>query len=43
MKGIVLGGVSSGVGKTVATLAAIRALEGAGHAVQRSGWLPAMR
>jgi cobyrinic acid a,c-diamide synthase len=34
MKGIVLGGVSSGVGKTVATLAAIRALEGAGHAVQ---------
>ena len=34
MKGIVLGGVSSGVGKSVATLAAIRALEGAGHAVQ---------
>ncbi|MFO8114862.1 MAG: cobyrinic acid a,c-diamide synthase [Halorubrum sp.] len=34
MRGVVLGGVSSGVGKTVATLAAIRALEGAGRAVQ---------
>ena len=34
MKGVVLGGVASGVGKTVATLAAIRALESAGHAVQ---------
>ncbi|WP_280588475.1 cobyrinic acid a,c-diamide synthase [Halorubrum sp. Boch-26] len=34
MKGIVLGGVSSGVGKTVATLAAIRALDGAGRTVQ---------
>ena len=34
MKGVVLGGVASGVGKTVATLAAIRALEAAGHAVQ---------
>ncbi|OYR41117.1 cobyrinic acid a,c-diamide synthase [Halorubrum sp. Ib24] len=34
MKGVVLGGVASGVGKTVATLAAIRALDGAGHAVQ---------
>ncbi len=34
MKGVVLGGTSSGVGKTVATLAAIRALESAGHEVQ---------
>ncbi|MUW14555.1 AAA family ATPase, partial [Halorubrum sp. CBA1125] len=34
MKGVVLGGTRSGVGKTVATLAAIRALEAAGHAVQ---------
>ncbi|ELY69973.1 cobyrinic acid a,c-diamide synthase [Natrinema versiforme] len=34
MKGFVLGGVSSGVGKTVATLSIIRALEDAGHAVQ---------
>jgi cobyrinic acid a,c-diamide synthase len=34
VNGVVLGGVSSGVGKTVATLAAIRALEAAGHAVQ---------
>jgi cobyrinic acid a,c-diamide synthase len=34
MKGVVLGGVSSGVGKTVATLAAIRALDDAGRAVQ---------
>ncbi|WP_435094607.1 cobyrinic acid a,c-diamide synthase [Halorubrum sp. N11] len=34
MKGFVLGGTASGVGKTVATLAAIRALENAGHAVQ---------
>ncbi|WP_435074846.1 cobyrinic acid a,c-diamide synthase [Halorubrum sp. HHNYT27] len=34
MKGVVLGGVASGVGKTVATLAAIRALEDAGYAVQ---------
>jgi len=34
VKGFVLGGVASGVGKTVATLAAIRALEAAGHAVQ---------
>ena len=34
MKGFVLGGTSSGVGKTVATLAAIRALENAGHTVQ---------
>ncbi|GAB7010096.1 cobyrinic acid a,c-diamide synthase [Halorubrum trueperi] len=34
MKGLVLGGVSSGVGKTVAALAAIRALETAGLAVQ---------
>ncbi|WP_128906800.1 cobyrinic acid a,c-diamide synthase [Halorubrum amylolyticum] len=34
MKGFVLGGTASGVGKTVATLATIRALEGAGHAVQ---------
>jgi cobyrinic acid a,c-diamide synthase len=34
MKGVVLGGVASGVGKTVAALAAIRALDGAGCAVQ---------
>ncbi|MFA9415258.1 cobyrinic acid a,c-diamide synthase [Natrinema sp. HArc-T2] len=34
MKGFVLGGVSSGVGKTVATLSIIQALEDAGHAVQ---------
>jgi len=34
MKGFVLGGVSSGVGKTVATLAIIRALDEAGHTVQ---------
>ena len=34
MKGFVLGGTRSGVGKTVATLATIRALEAAGHAVQ---------
>ncbi len=34
MEGFVLGGVSSGVGKTVATLAVVRALEDAGHAVQ---------
>ena len=34
MNGFVLGGVSSGVGKTVATLATIRALDEAGYAVQ---------
>ncbi|ARS88728.1 cobyrinic acid a,c-diamide synthase [Natrarchaeobaculum aegyptiacum] len=34
MKGFVLGGVSSGVGKTVATLAIVRALEDAGYDVQ---------
>ena len=34
MKGFVLGGTASGVGKTVATLAAIRALGDAGRAVQ---------
>ena len=34
MRGFVLGGVSSGVGKTVATLATIRALDAAGYAVQ---------
>jgi len=34
MNGFVLGGVSSGVGKTVATLAIIRALDDAGYAVQ---------
>ncbi len=34
MKGLVLGGVSSGVGKTVATLAVTTALEQAGYAVQ---------
>ncbi|WP_430505302.1 cobyrinic acid a,c-diamide synthase [Haloparvum sp. PAK95] len=31
MKGVVLGGTSSGVGKTVATLSVMRALENAGH------------
>ncbi|WP_225334514.1 cobyrinic acid a,c-diamide synthase [Halomicrobium urmianum] len=34
MKGFVLGGTSSGVGKTVATLAVIEALQRAGEAVQ---------
>ncbi|WP_299264980.1 cobyrinic acid a,c-diamide synthase [Halorientalis sp.] len=34
MRGLVLGGTSSGVGKTVATLAVLRAVEDAGHAVQ---------
>ena len=34
MNGFVLGGVSSGVGKTVAALAIIRALDEAGYAVQ---------
>jgi len=34
VKGVVVGGTRSGVGKTVATLAAVRALEAAGHAVQ---------
>ncbi len=34
MKGLVLAGTASGVGKTVATLVVIRALERAGHAVQ---------
>ncbi|MFB6281563.1 MAG: cobyrinic acid a,c-diamide synthase [Haloferacaceae archaeon] len=34
MKGVVLGGTRSGVGKTVAALAAARALESAGYAVQ---------
>jgi len=34
VRGIVLGGTASGVGKTVATLAAIRALDAAGHAVR---------
>jgi cobyrinic acid a,c-diamide synthase len=34
MKGFVVGGVSSGVGKTVATLASIRALDAAGYTVQ---------
>ncbi|SFC09885.1 hydrogenobyrinic acid a,c-diamide synthase (glutamine-hydrolysing) /cobyrinate a,c-diamide synthase [Halobiforma haloterrestris] len=34
MKGFVLGGVSSGVGKTVGTLAIIQALEDAGYGVQ---------
>ena len=34
MKGFVLGGVSSGVGKTVATLAVVKALEDSGYAVQ---------
>ncbi|QZP36810.1 cobyrinic acid a,c-diamide synthase [Halobaculum magnesiiphilum] len=34
MRGVVLGGTASGVGKTVATLATIRALDDAGYAVQ---------
>jgi len=34
MKGVVLGGTQSGVGKTVATLSALRALSTAGYAVQ---------
>ncbi|MFC4550404.1 MULTISPECIES: cobyrinic acid a,c-diamide synthase [Halorussus] len=34
MKGLVVGGTASGVGKTVATLAVVRALEAAGRAVQ---------
>ncbi len=34
MNGLIIAGVSSGVGKTVATLATIRALEAAGHSVQ---------
>ena len=34
MRGVVLAGTASGVGKTVATLATIRALERAGHTVQ---------
>ncbi|MFB6157934.1 MAG: cobyrinic acid a,c-diamide synthase [Haloferacaceae archaeon] len=34
MRGFVLGGTSSGVGKTVAALATVRALERTGHAVQ---------
>jgi cobyrinic acid a,c-diamide synthase len=34
MKGVIIGGTRSGVGKTVATLAVIRALEAAGHPVQ---------
>ncbi|MFB6302714.1 MAG: cobyrinic acid a,c-diamide synthase [Haloferacaceae archaeon] len=34
MKGVVLGGTRSGVGKTVAALAVARALESAGYAVQ---------
>ncbi|MBP1923009.1 cobyrinic acid a,c-diamide synthase [Halorubrum alkaliphilum] len=34
MKGLVVGGTNSGVGKTIATLATIRALSDAGHAVQ---------
>jgi cobyrinic acid a,c-diamide synthase len=34
VNGVVLGGTASGVGKTVATLAVLRALEGEGHAVQ---------
>jgi len=34
VKGFVLGGTSSGVGKTVAALAVIRALQDDGHAVQ---------
>jgi cobyrinic acid a,c-diamide synthase len=34
VKGFVLGGTSSGVGKTVATLAVLRALDSAGHEVQ---------
>jgi cobyrinic acid a,c-diamide synthase len=34
MNGFVVGGTSSGVGKTVATLAAIHALDREGYAVQ---------
>ena len=34
MKGVVFGGTQSGVGKTVATLATVRALQDAGHDVQ---------
>jgi cobyrinic acid a,c-diamide synthase len=34
VRGVVLGGTSSGVGKTVATLATVRALAAAGHDVQ---------
>jgi len=34
MKGVVLGGTRSGVGKTVATLAVVRALQAAGYDVQ---------
>jgi cobyrinic acid a,c-diamide synthase len=34
MRGVVLGGTASGVGKTVATLATITALRNAGHTVQ---------
>ena len=34
MKGVVLGGTSSGVGKTVAALAILRALDDAGHTTQ---------
>ncbi|VTT87190.1 Cobyrinic acid A,C-diamide synthase [Halorubrum sp. DM2] len=34
MKGVVLGGTASGVGKTVATLATLRAFEAAGRTVQ---------
>jgi len=34
VKGVVLGGTASGVGKTVATLAVIEALQRAGHDVQ---------
>ena len=34
MKGIVIGGTRSGVGKTVAILTVIRALEAAGYGVQ---------
>lgn len=34
MKGLLIAGTASGVGKTVATLAAIRALEDAGYSVQ---------
>jgi cobyrinic acid a,c-diamide synthase len=34
VKGLVVGGTASGVGKTVATLAAVRALEAAGRTVQ---------
>jgi len=34
MNGVVIGGTRSGVGKTVATLTVVRALEAAGHTVQ---------